>query len=292
VRFYLEGDMGTPPIICSAGVIGDPVAHSRSPAMHNAAFAALGIAAQYHRWHTPVADLPARIASLREETMLGANVTLPHKVAILDLVDVLDPAVQLIGAANTIIRLPDSRLLAINTDAPAVTATLREDAGYHPEGTIITILGASGAARAAAYALVEAGAAQIRVINRTLERAEALLADLILATDTEIPMIACAHDDPGVAGLLADCDLIVNATSIGWHAEEIPIDSQLIPPTALVFDMVYKPTRLLRETARRGSSVLGGKGMLVRQAGLAFERWTGKPAPIARMMEAFDNDKR
>jgi shikimate dehydrogenase len=275
-----------------AGVIGDPVEHSRSPAMHNAAFASLGIAAHYQRWHTTAADLPARIASLRHETMLGANVTLPHKIAILDLVDQHDPAVQLIGAANTIIREPDGTLTAANTDAPAVVATLREDAAFEPAGCSVAILGASGAARAAAYALIQAGVSQLLLINRTTARAEELLADLITATDTEIPLFALSPDDSLLTMMLQDCHLVINATSLGWRDHEVPIDIRHIPKTALVFDMVYKPTRLLNETSARGSKVLNGKGMLVRQAGLAFERWTGCVAPIRIMMEAFDNDQR
>src|SRR5690606_24022326 len=133
-----------------AGVIGDPVEHSRSPAMHNAAFAHLGIAARYERWHTPAAELPSRVEALRGPGFLGANVTLPHKIAVLSLLDRLDPEVRLIGAANTIVRAADGSLAGANTDAPAVVATLREDAGFDPRGRPAVIFGASGAARAAA----------------------------------------------------------------------------------------------------------------------------------------------
>jgi shikimate dehydrogenase len=271
-----------------AGVIGDPVEHSRSPGMHNAAFARLGIAARYERWHTSAAQLPARVESLRRPGVLGANVTLPHKIAVLAHVDRRDPAVDLIGAANTIVREPDGTLTATNTDAPAVLATLREDAGFEPAGCAAVILGASGAARAAAYVLAEAGASQIHIVNRTLERAEELLADLIESTGTETPLIALAPDDPDLGAALAGASLIVNATSLGWRRGETPLAAAQIPAGALVFDMVYRPTQLLADARARGARALDGRGMLVRQAGLAFERWTGLAPPLDVMFEAFD----
>jgi shikimate dehydrogenase len=273
-----------------AGVIGDPVEHSRSPAMHNAAFAFLGIPARYERWHTTAAELPDRIASLRSESILGANVTLPHKIAVLDLVDRRDPEVDLIGAANTIIREADGTLTAANTDAPAVIATLGEDANFDVTGRSVVILGASGAARAAAYALIQANVANLTIINRTLLRAEELLADLIESTQTQLPIFAYSNDDVDLAEALAEADLIINATSIGWQPNQTPLDKRYIRPSMLIFDMVYRSTRLLQEAEAQGARILNGKGMLVRQAGLAFQRWTNQPAPIPVMMQAFDQD--
>src|SRR5688572_22251103 len=165
-----------------AGVIGDPVAHSRSPALHNAAFMQLGFAARYELWPTPAAELPARIASLRAPHILGANVTLPHKVAALPLLDQIDSDAAIIGAINTIIRESDGSLTGANTDAPAFLDALREDASYEPADQPVLILGASGAARAAAVALLGAGVARLVVANRTLERAETLLGDLLATT--------------------------------------------------------------------------------------------------------------
>jgi shikimate dehydrogenase len=259
--------------------------------MHNAAFADLGISAHYERWHTPAADLPARIAALREPLMLGANVTLPHKIAVLEHVDHHDPEVVLIGAANTIIRASDGSLTAANTDAPAVLATLREDAHFDPSGQTIAILGASGAARAAAYALATAGCGRLIMINRTLETAETLLADLIEALDLTIPVFALTPDDTDLLELLNQAQLIINATSLGWQADQTPLAQALIQPNTLIFDMVYRPTRLLREAEQRGARTLNGKGMLVRQAGLAFERWTGQTAPFEVMLQAFEQDQ-
>jgi shikimate dehydrogenase len=267
--------------ILLAGVIGDPVAHSRSPAIHNAAFASLGIGASYELWPTSGAELPARIESLRAPHILGANVTLPHKVAVLALLDRLDADAAAIGAVNTIVREADGALAGANTDAPAFLASLREDGAYEPAGESALILGASGAARAAAVALIGAGVGRLIVVNRTLERAEELLGDALAATEH-----ALAPDDAALPGLLAETTLIVNATSLGWRTDETPLAAELIPPGALVFDMVYRPTRLLREAAARGAQTLDGAGMFVRQAALALERWTGRPAPLDVMRAA------
>src|SRR6266540_6621785 len=219
-----------------AGVIGDQVAHSRSPAIHNAAFAELGLLARYELWPTTAADLAERVASLRAEHILGANVTLPHKVAVLELLDRLDSEVRAIGAANTIIREADGSLTGANTDAPAFLASLREDGGYDPAGQTIVILGASGAARAAAMALSGAGVARLVIANRTIERAEALLGDLLAAADSDPLLFALPPDDADLPELLAEATLTVNATSIGWHDDQSPLPAGLIPPSALVFD--------------------------------------------------------
>lgn len=269
-----------------AGLIGDPVAHSRSPALHNAAFAHLGIPACYELWPTPAADLPARIAGLRAAQILGANVTLPHKIAVLGMLDRLDPAATLIGAVNTIVRAADGTLVGTNTDAPACLASLRDDAGYQPAGGSAVILGASGAARAAAVALAGAGIARLVVVNRTLEKAEQLLGDLLATTDTDPYLRALAPDDADLPAALAAADLIINATSVGWQADETPLAAEHIPANALVFDMIYRPTRLLHDAAAHAARTLDGAGMLVRQAALAFELWTNQPAPLEIMRAA------
>jgi shikimate dehydrogenase len=269
-----------------AGLIGDPVTHSRSPLLHNAAFAKLGLHARYELWPTTATELAARVDSLRAPHILGANVTLPHKIAVLELLDRLDPLAELIGAANTIIREADGSLTGANTDAPAFLASLREEAGYDPAGQTIVILGASGAARAAAMALVGTGVERLVIANRTLERAEALLGDLLAASDADPQLFALSPDDPDLPAFLAESSLIVNATSIGWHGDQSPLPARLIPPSALVFDMVYRQTQLLRDAAARSARTLDGAGMLARQAALAFERWTGQSAPLAIMRAA------
>lgn len=274
--------------IALAGVIGDPVSHSLSPFLHNAAFEHLGIAARYERWQTGSAELPDRIASLRASHVLGANVTLPHKIAVIPLLDELDLQAEHIGAVNTIVRLPEGQLKGYNTDAPATIATLREDASFDPAGKRVVLLGASGAARAAAYALIAAQVSALTVINRTLERAEALLADVLASSDDDPYLRALTPDDPDVPEAIQAADVIINATSLGWRPDETPLPGRLIPATALVFDMVYQPTRLLREAAQAGADTLDGRGMLVRQAARSFELWTGAPAPLDVMFAAFD----
>ncbi|HEX5690122.1 MAG TPA: shikimate dehydrogenase, partial [Roseiflexaceae bacterium] len=200
--------------VLQVGVIGDPVSHSRSPALHNAAFAELGIAARYELWPTPAAELAARIASLRAPHMLGANVTLPHKLAVLPLLDQIDPDAEAIGAVNTIVRAADGSLIGANTDAPAFLSALREDAGYDPQGQSAVILGASGAARAAAVALVGAGISRLVVVNRTLERAEELLGDVLSMADADPLLFALQFGDPALPEALAESTLLVNATSL------------------------------------------------------------------------------
>lgn len=275
-----------PTIPITVGVIGDPVAHSRSPAMHNAAFQHLGIQARYGRWHTPANELPERILSLRQPGMLGANVTLPHKIAVLQLLDHHSPEVLAIGAANTIIRRIDGSLDATNTDAPAVSATLRYDAQFEISNASVVILGASGAARAAAYALIQEGAAQITIANRTSSHAQTLIAQMPYSSTR---LQALSLHEPALKECLTHADLIINATSLGWQPEDTPLDAALIPSDCLVFDMVYRPTRLQREAAARGARTLDGAGMLVRQAALAFEYWTGQAAPFDVMWLAFHN---
>jgi shikimate dehydrogenase len=268
------------------GLIGDPVAHSRSPQIHTAAFAHLGLDVRYELWQTSADELPARVEALRAPGVLGANVTLPHKRAVMALLDRIDPQAELIGAVNTVVRADDGSLAGYNTDAPGFLAALREERAYEPAGQAAAILGASGAARAAAAALVGAGCASLVVVNRTIERAEELLADLLAASERDPLLLAVAPDDPALPGLLAEVGLLVNATSLGWRADETPLPAELIPPGALVYDMVYHETRLLREAAARGARTADGLGMLVHQAALSFERWTGRPAPVEVMRAA------
>ncbi|MBM4411881.1 MAG: shikimate dehydrogenase [Chloroflexi bacterium] len=272
-----------------AGVIGDPVAHSKSPAMHNAAFAYLGIHAQYERWHTPLAELPARIASLRAPHMYGANVTLPHKLAILPLLDEIDPLAELIGAANTIIRLDDGRLRGTNTDAPAFLDEVVHVCGLDPAGLEVVILGASGAARAAAFALAHAGAARITIINRTLERAEELLGDVLSSLAHDPVLTYAAPDEPDLGDVIGAAHIVVNATSLGWHGDETPLPAQFIHPGMVVYDMVYRPTKLLADAQQRGARGYDGIGMLAKQAIIAFEHWTGQRPPLDLMITALRN---
>ncbi len=280
-------------------LIGNPVAHSRSPQMQNAALSHLGLSAVYEAVQVPSeAALVAQVLALRGPEYLGANVTLPYKQAVVPLLDQLEPAAALIGAVNTIYKAADGLLVGANTDAPALIDDLTA-AGFRPAGRTALILGASGAARAAAFGLALAGVATLVLVNRTLARAEELLADLLvslvdehgLTTTGAAPaqLLALSPDDADLANILADCDLLINATALGWQPDETPLPDPPIGPQTLVYDMVYRPTRLLREAAARGAATRDGLGMLVRQGALAFQRWTGQPAPLALMEAALRN---
>jgi shikimate dehydrogenase len=277
-------------------LIGDPVAHSRSPAMQNAALAALGVAAHYSAVHTPALELPDRIATLRNATYLGANVTLPHKQAVLPLLDRVEGEAAAIGAVNTIYKDEAGALIGANTDAPGLLADLAAGGWQPGPEQRVVLLGASGAARAAAFALVRTGIGELTIANRSLARAEHLLADLLVGLTDEQgllpngelppPLIALDLADRDLLAAIGTCDLLINATALGWHADETPLRDPPVAPTTLVYDMVYRETRLLREAAARGARTRDGLGMLVAQGALALERWTGRPAPVAVMETA------
>jgi shikimate dehydrogenase len=269
-----------------AGLIGNPIAHSRSPALHNAAFRACNLAAHYELWPTLPENLAERITGLRADYVLGANVTLPFKQMVMPFLDRIDPLASAIGAVNTIIREADGSLTGTNTDAEGFLRDLHEHP-YEPANQHVVIIGASGAARAAAAVLLQSGVHTLTIINRTIERAETLLADLIDFAPNEPRLFSLSSDDPTSIEQIAAASLLVNATSLGWKEDEIPIDIVGVHDKMLVYDMVYRSTRLLREAAGQGAQTRHGAGMLIYQAALAFERWTGQSAPISVMREAF-----
>ncbi len=269
-------------------LIGDPVAHSRSPKMQNAAFAHLGLDLSFAAVHTPLADLPLRVAALRGPDYLGANVTLPHKQAVIPLLDTLEPEAARIGAVNVIYKGAGGALVGANTDAPGLLEDLREG-GMALAGRSVVLLGASGAARAAAFALVGAGLARLTIANRSLGRAADLVANLRGSSADQPPpdVRAIALDDIALPAIIAAADLLINATSLGWHADETPLPNPPVSAHTLVYDMVYRETRLLREAAAQGARTRDGAGMLVHQGALALTRWTGRTAPIEIMWAAF-----
>jgi shikimate dehydrogenase len=246
-----------------AGVLGFPVAHSRSPAMMNAAFAELGLDWRYVKLPVPPERFAETVRALPASGYRGANVTIPHKVAAHALADELTPAAAAIGAANTL-TFEDGRVLADNTDAGGLLAALGED----PAGRTALVLGAGGAGRAAVWALREAGA-EVAVWNRTAERARAL------AEELEVEHAERPH---------RAADLLVNATALGLRGEDLP--AELRPePAAVVVELVYgpEPTALARWAEAAGARVVDGLEVLVRQGALSLERWTGRPAPLDAM---------
>ncbi|MGI8643669.1 MAG: shikimate dehydrogenase [Thermomicrobiales bacterium] len=264
------------------GVIGDPVAHSISPAIQQAALDRTGVAATYERWHTPVEELPDRIASLRAPDVLGANVTVPHKQAVVPLLDEVRPVAIRAGAVNTIINQA-GRLIGDNTDVHGVQAAL---ANVCPDigSRSVLILGAGGAARGVVLGLDNLGVSRIRLWNRKTGRVQQLVADLaplsIDVVDADLVALERAVEKAMV---------LINATSVGWHGDETPLPvSHLshLHAGSLVMDLTYRDTALLQAARERGVQTLDGLPMLVYQGARAFELWTGVDAPVAVMFEA------
>jgi len=264
------------------GLFGFPVAHSASPRMHNAAFAALGLAGwQYELWETAPDQLVRRIAALRADpSIAGANVTVPHKIEVMAALDGVTERARAIGAVNTLYREGD-RLLGDNTDSAGFIADLAAHGVTVDAHTRALVLGAGGAARAVVHGLLSQGA-RVRIFNRAAGRAVTLAADFKTLGDVR------AVDDLSAAGD-TPVTLIVNATSAGMSPNEdgTPWPPGLrFPGGATVYDLVYKPatTRLMREAAAAGARIIGGIGMLAEQGAQAFARWTGKPAAEASVI--------
>jgi shikimate dehydrogenase len=248
------------------GVLGFPVAHSRSPAMMAAAFAVLGLDWRYVKLPVPPERFAETARALPGSGFRGANATIPHKLAAYALADALTPAAAAIGAANTL-TFEEGRVLADNTDAGGLLDAL----GENLRGRRALVLGAGGAGRAAVWALRDAGA-EVAVWNRTPERARELAAE----------MGAVYVERPG-----QPADVLVNATSLGLHGEDLP--AELGPePAGVVVDLVYgdEPTALCRWAEAAGARVVEGLEVLVRQGARSLERWTGRTAPLDAMRRA------
>jgi shikimate dehydrogenase len=265
-----------------AGIIGHPVGHSLSPAFQAAAFSHCGLDVTYEAWDTPESRLSSRVASLRDDGVLGANVTIPHKERVIPLLDELGGLSARIGAVNTIVNR-GGRLFGFNTDGSGFVAALRNEAAFEPAGKSILLLGAGGAARGIAFALGEAKVGRLDIWNRTPERAYSLLANL---TANAVPAGWASAPEP------AGYDCVVNSTSVGMEGTgteaDSPCDFARASPETLAVDIVYKPesTAFLEAAKVRGLRTVGGLPMLIYQGALAFELWTGVPAPVDVMFEA------
>lgn len=275
------------PAMRHVGLIGYPVSHSRSPAMQQAAFDALGIPARYVLWETPPEMLAERIASLRAPDVLGANVTIPHKTTVVPLLDALAPsALQAGRAVNTIVRGADGRLTGHNTDVTGVLRVL-DAHGAGDAGQSALVLGAGGAARAAWAAIHERGMTLWVAARHPSAAREALSALGLTSAET---IVLDAPDE--LAKALAASSVLINATSVGMGDPlASPLFAELLvylPESALVFDMVYAPpeTALLRAARARGLFTAAGLEMLLEQGAAAFKLWTGQSAPIAVMRAA------
>jgi len=263
-------------------LIGQPLRRRHSEIMHNAAFTHFGIDAHYELRETPGSALPDFFAEVRRGGWLGFQVTAPHKQAVMEFVDSVAPGAAVIGAVNSGVRLPDGTLEGFNTDAPGFAAALTEDLGARIESSRVVVAGAGGAARAVVWALLTGGASKVVIGNRQPERAIDLASDF-----AELGPVAAAdlHGEEFEAALL-QADIAVNATTMGMTTNTMAFDPGLLPATSHVFDLVYVPleTPLLAKARELDIRSRNGLDMLVRQAEIAFERWTGVTgsAPVMR----------
>lgn len=263
------------------GVIGDPVRHSLSPLLHNAAFAALGLDWAYVALPVRAAEVGQAIAGARALGLEGLNVTMPHKAAVLAHLDRVSPTVAALGSANTVVRGGSRRdeLEGESTDGAGFLDALRTEEGFDPARSRCLVVGAGGAGRAVVLALAGAGARQVVVVNR---RPSAALSAAALAGG--VGRVGCAEEADAA-------DLVVNATPLGMAGAggtELPVPPERLGPGQVVVDLVYHPLRTpwLEAAAARGATTANGVGMLVHQAAGSLRLWTGAEAPLAAMREA------
>lgn len=260
------------PRIPLAGVIGSPIAHSRSPALHGYWLKRYGLKGHYVPLDITQVDLREALRMMPKMGFVGCNVTIPHKEAILQIADVVTDRAALIGAANTLIFRKDGKIHADNTDGAGFVANLRQNAPqWKPASGPAVVFGAGGAARAVIAALIEVGVPEIRLTNRTRARAEAIKADF----GAKITVQEWVQAPTMLEGAVT----VVNTTALGMTGKSdfnVPLDN--LPNTALVTDIVYTPlmTQFLIGAQNRGCTVVDGLGMLLHQAAPGFERWFGQ----------------
>lgn len=268
------------------GLIGAPVEHTMSPAMHNTAFRETGLDYLYVAFKVSKEQLGKAIEGMRALDIKGLNVTIPHKVAVMQFLDKLDPLAEKIGAVNTIVN-DDGVLTGYNTDASGFLQSLL-DKGIKPEGRNIVVLGAGGASRAISFILADSGA-NLTIFNRALELdwAEELAARISQTFGKEVKAMELNREN--LTGTLEKVGILVNTTSVGMspNINETPVPSDLLRPDLTVFDIVYNPlkTRLTKEAEDAGAKTVSGIDMLVWQGAIAFEKWTGRKAPVKLMKE-------
>lgn len=270
-----------------AVLLAHPSGHSLSPFMHDAAFRALGIDARYEAWDVPPDGLADAVQRLRSEDLLGANVTVPHKLTVMEHLDDVDDEARAIQAVN-VVRREGRRLIGGNSDAAGLMRSLHEE-GWSADGRTVGIVGAGGAARAAAFGVLAHGARSVVIVNRTAATRDALVANLAGRFGTD-RVRAC--DDPARAVV----DAWIQATSVGMERSGIDPDESPLPATVfdvagdrarsggarVAIDLVYRPAvpRFLRDARDAGWTSIGGLGMLIHQGAIAFEAWTGQRAPV------------
>ncbi len=261
------------------GIFGHPVEHTLSPAMHNAAFDRLGLNWSYLPFHVLPERLGEAVDSIRALGLRGVNVTVPHKEAVIRHLDRVDEEAARIGAVNTVVN-EDGVLVGYNTDGKGFVRSL-EEAGMMAGGKKIIVLGAGGAARAVCFSLLSAGASDLLIVNRTVERARRLADD--------VNAVRTAASAAGSLGSTSGYDILINTTSLGLHDRDpMPVEESLLSSGLFVCDLIYNPARtpLIAAAETRGSKAINGLGMLLWQGIFAFELWTGMMPPVDVMSDA------
>ena len=270
------------------GVIGWPVEHSLSPAMHNAALAEMDLNWVYLAFAVAPERVGAAVEAVRGLGLVGLNVTIPHKQAVVEYLDELDDAARALGAVNTIVRRND-RLMGHNTDGPGFLRSLEEE-GHSVAGGSVVVIGAGGAARSVAYAVARAGASALNILNRTEARAEEVA---LLAREgaQDVPVSTGPLTGGEAERAVVEADVVVDCTSVGMYpnVDEGPvIPGEWLHEGQVVVDLTYNPreTTLLRAARRRGAAVVDGTGMLVHQGAISLQYWSGREAPVETMRRA------
>jgi len=266
------------------GIIGDPVKHSLSPQMHNVAFKHLNLDFVYIPFHVKPESVGKAIKGMRALAMVGLNVTVPHKIEVMKYLDEVSPDAKAIGAVNTIF-FKDNKCIGDNTDGRGFIRALIEDEGIIIAGKSVVILGAGGSARAIGHSLIKDGVGRLIFCNRTVSKAESIAGSFQSMGISVAGMgIIDSRDE------IAQADMIINTTSIGMkQGDPLLINPEWIRKRQIVYDIIYSPpeTLLLQAAKARGARVMNGLGMLIHQGALAFEIWTGCPAPVEVMRNVF-----
>jgi shikimate dehydrogenase len=279
------------------GLIGYPLKHSVSPYFQQAALDYYQLDIRYEAWETTPAGLSQAVKNLRGPQNLGANVTVPHKEAVLPLLDEVDGLASSIGAVNTIVKKGD-KLVGFNTDAYGFVEALEKEGRFDPEGKKVVLLGAGGVARAVSFVLLQRNVASLAITDGIFERASTLADDLVGQIKKALPgskdweprISAFQWQNVRSGAVFAHCDLIVHCTTIGMKDSpqegQSPLSLEVIPEDVLVYDVVYNPrlTPLLRLAQKAGANILGGLAMLVYQGAASFKLWTGKEGPVDIML--------
>lgn len=268
-------------------LIGMPLKRRHSQIMHDAAFAAAGLRCRYELFEIESGELPGFVERARQSEWYGFQITAPYKRVIMELLDHVEPAALAIGAVNSVLRQADGTLVGFNTDAPGFAAAAAEELGLRFAGASVVIAGAGGAARAVTRAVLDAGASTVLVAARRIDAAAEVVHAVHAAEDGHTARLSCClFTDSVLTEALGEADLVVNTTTVGMLDSGTVVDPALFGAGTAVFDLVYVPSRteLIVGAQARGLHATNGMGMLVAQAEIAFERWTGVPSmgPVMR----------